>query len=448
MKKLSKDEVILRAVKSMKSSEFGVTGIKIECEAQLNRGDDDNSCSYCEGDGYTYDEDEDRIDCDNCDGSGRAGGNGGWEDSLDCHDFLLEQLVAIGLAEESDEGYEPNTGRYHSYRLANNYRPKYPLVYSKFYVDGSVDSEWTFTLALDDPENIQFLPKLIDAWNSLTEEVTGGEYDTSGAGMHMALINSEDCSYPYEPLSGQRDYFNNFAKQMNLLMPALFFLGSCDNVSRSLHYRKPGVGGSGNKYQAIHYNGALEFRLFETCYNRPETILDNVVVMAKALRFWSRERHNLSKICTQFRFGNNKGRDLERLYQDGTLIDLLNAGLRILKPDYLTIGEVKKVRGFKTTKHKFTHQLDRWTKDAHLSYKEYEYRFEWSSRELQLSAEAEVARYLARTTSTAHPATEEQFRELVERQRVSNPKQSLPMYVQEHIRKLQRDNQGEFTLSA
>ena len=99
MKKLSKDEVILRAVKSMKSSNFGVTGIKIECEAQLNRGDDDNSCGYCDGDGYTYDEDDDRIDCDNCDGSGRVGGSGDWEDSLDCHDFLLEQLVAIGLAE-------------------------------------------------------------------------------------------------------------------------------------------------------------------------------------------------------------------------------------------------------------------------------------------------------------------------------------------------------------
>src|SRR4051812_23907249 len=109
-----KNQVIERAVQVLKDSKYGVTGIKVELEASLNRGrnntrpgnrdlsgrclhcdegqtrcDDCSYCDQCDGDGYYYNGEDDRIDCEDCNGSGREG-------CYNCNDGYVECVRCEG----------------------------------------------------------------------------------------------------------------------------------------------------------------------------------------------------------------------------------------------------------------------------------------------------------------------------------------------------------------
>lgn len=416
------------AVNRLKNGEFKATAIKVELEAQLGRGSGDDTCSYCEegsvgcgacnsiyevtcsacegngnvtNDQYTETNDEPiELECEDCSGSGYVpcdecgeGRNtcnecdGDWQGNESnfgsdeyCHDFILERLVKHGLAELIPEG--------ENYSYANKYRPVLPLVFSKFYNDGSVDSEHTFTLLLDDPTVIEKLPVFLDIFKELASEVNNS-FDTRGAGMHIALLNTKDgwyCADSYSSMHTQNtqiDEFNNFSKSMKMLLPALFFLGSANEMSRGLRFRLPRVeqyGYEGSKYHAINYgHGAIEFRLFETCYDNTSIILDNVVVIANSMKYWRKKyKKFVMKGITSVYFGNDKDNTLKRFYTERNHIEVLNGGLRILKPAYYTITELKKQRNFYITKATIDSSDKKRIKEVGLEYKEYEQRFMWS----------------------------------------------------------------------
>lgn len=426
----NKHDVVIRAVESLRSSEFGATAIKVELEAGLNRRDyqPDDDCSYCEGGRSDCDNcsgtgdaecercegsgehgvtdeygDEHDVTCARCDGSGETScsecdGEGNVDCpecdgcsecdgevanfSLDayCHNFLMSKLEPLGLAENT-----PDAGNLRlSHGVNTTWRPKGALKYAEFYNDGSVDSEFTFTLMLNESENIFLLPKIIEIWNSLAEAIGFGQ-NVEGAGMHMALINSPTGIYPSAVKAADVTRFKNFRKSMQLLIPALYFLGSTDETSRGLNYRRPQIGSDvlsdGGKYSAVSFRGgAIEFRLFNTCYETPEAILDNVVVMGNAMRHWTTiyTPHNLRDIVPRVQFGNENDNTLKRFYVTCEHIDLLNAGLKRLKPSYMTITEIKKQRNFSVTKNHINSATDTRRKEAEVEYKEYEERFNWN----------------------------------------------------------------------
>jgi hypothetical protein len=477
--KKNKNDVVVQAIEAMKKGEFGLTGIKIELESQFDRrnsgcenshtragwtecayceGENVTTCSNCEGDGeienddyidtiQTPDESE-FVECYECEGGGDTscdecdGGEVECEcyDSEDtwgvdtvCHDFILERLVPLGLAEEKGD---------QEYEYATKYKPKHPLVFSKFYNDGSVDSELTFTLAVDDPSVVLKLPEIVRIFNALGDAIGQGSV-TSGAGMHMALLNSAGATYP----STHRDYdrFHNFSRNMSLLMPALFFLGSSNQVSRGLGYRLPQA--AEHKYSAVNYSGgALEFRVFETCYHDPEIILDNLVVMKNCMRYWKQktQQSSLAKIATVIEFGSDYDNTLERFYYKREHLDLLNRGLEMLKPSYYTITDIKQQRKFKKTKTSISVEERQKKIEAMKGYSEYEDRFEWRTKAVYYD-------YLSNYIQRSEPQEEsleqlkEKARQQQERERAR--KQSPEQYTQEILNNFYSSRRGRYTLA-
>lgn len=327
------EQVILEAVESLKSSEFKATAIKVELEANIDRHED------CE----------------------------------DVKQMILRDLVELGLAKKAQYGYVPIK----------------PLTYLHVYNDHSVDTECTFTLLLTKPKDILLLPKIIEIFRNVCEE-SGYCFETYNAGMHLALLNNVAGKYPARPKPGDKTRFKNFRKSMIRLLPALYFLGSHDSTSRELRFRKPQItdgarpsGGmysdDNQKYSAVAYReGAVEFRVFETCYDNPGAILDMVVVMSNAMKFWTTEyTRNYVPRFKKVKFGVRSGHDLQRMYCTEQHIDLLNAGLNVLKPSYYTIRQLKQQRDFTVTKQGLNAKLKKVRETARENYKEYEKRFGW-----------------------------------------------------------------------
>lgn len=491
---MNKHDVIVQAVDKLKGSEFRATGIKVELEAQLGRErDEDSLCRECDGnweggrcenscddgyirceecdDGYIDGENDERVLCDEgcdegwftceeCDNEGwysnceyceegYVESNSNFSSAQYCHDWIMERLAQEGLATYED------TSIYLGHGVPTYWKPVYPLKYAEFYNDGSVDSELTFTLDLNESKNILLLPKFIEIFNEFADEA-GTCFDTKGAGMHMALINSEDCSYPTETRFSGHDRLRNFSRSMQLLMPALFFLGSANENSRGLHYRNPGVG-NGTHRTAIDYRGgALEFRLFDTCYDNPETVLDNVVVISKAMRYWSTVYRELplAKITKTVNFGTD-GDKLERLYQTSQQLDLLNAGLRILKPDYYTITDLKKQRNFKTTKTHVKTAVKRRAKDAEIEYAEYENRFMWGIDMRRYRTMNELIESHRMSTPVEKLLAEDRkevlkdLEQLAEKEvkAYAETKQPLSQYVEQKITEFNQKRAGQYTLA-
>lgn len=347
-----REKEVVKAVEAMKKGNFGLTGIKVELEADLSDYSD--------------------------------------TDELDKEDFLLERMVPLGLAEENKD--DDNYTSEHQ-----NYRPKHPLVYCKFYDDGTVNSEFTFTLAVDKAKNVLLLKKIVDIFNELIEN-EGISSNHDRAGMHMALLNSKGAIYnpDYRPKRTEYKRFGNFQKSMTLMLPALYFLSSCTGDTRYMQYRLPRIGSgqlrrgidsnyfspSNTKFSAIAYRGgALEFRVFDPCYERPEQILDNVIVMKNAMKYWRKKYRSpgLEKIVESVKFGHDNPGHISSMYVTVEHIDLLNKGLQRLKPDYYSVRQLKDQRGFCTTKHKMNGKIKRIKAQAEKEYAEYQDRFDWES---------------------------------------------------------------------
>lgn len=473
----SKEVSIAEAVKLMRKSEFRATAIKVELEAELRRGDDESSCSVCDGQStypclecsgvwstyYCNDDcssdcsdhncdycEEGIQTCDNCDGQSTEYG------IKACYELIMEKLQQYGLSEYIAERTISN----HKDDYISHWLPKGALSYIEFYNDGSVDSELTFTLKLNKIKNIFLLPKIIQAFKDLGDEVGNG-IDIEGAGMHMALLHDSDGIYrPHQECSrvnGERH--NNFTKSMTLLLPALYFLSSTSNQTRGLEYRIPrvsrslpaneyGWGTENPKYSAVAYRGnSLEFRIFDTCYDNPEQALDNVVVMSRCLRYWrtTYKPSGLAKITSSTHFGSDQGRDLSRLYQTVHHIDLLNAGLRVLKPEYYHIKDIKQQRKFKTTKRTLDSNLKKQFKDAESRYKEYGDRFAWS---LRVKEARLMVSYLEGTQTPLNPEAfvEESKQRAAEQMAKTPEKKAKSTYIQEIIKEYQNNCQGRYTL--
>lgn len=324
------DQSIKDAIASIKNGYYKGKAIKIELEAQFDRDTEDEYCQECDEGSYECQDcyadgcdncDGGYITCESCDGTGNNS-IGQWSD-MDCKDFIYNHVPANAVDK---------------------------LVYGRFYNDGSVDSEFTFTLMLDD---VEYAIDFIKAFKLLGEAISSN-FDTTGAGMHIAILNSKRGNYP----SGNRieaNYFRHMQTAVEHLMPALFFLATADWKSRSIHYRMPQA--SESKYSAIHWcdGGALEFRVFETCYDKPAMFYDFLCVIAKCLEFYQPKVTKLSFFGTigELAF-KESGNGVSRFYYSTKHLDALNAGLVVLKPDHKTVKQLKQERNFKISKARLT----------------------------------------------------------------------------------------------
>lgn len=504
---MDKQEVILEAVEYAVSR--GATHLKIECEAQLGRGgydDYDDSycdhcdegsvecgecygsgefdCSNCDGSGSITDPHDSThtIDCPECSGIGRIGCgecedgyytcgecDGNWERSrsssddeswgnpLVCLDYILNYL---GLA--PDAQYVDN-------EIAERANASDWLRYIRFYNDHSVDSEVTATIDLRNHENVFKSVDLINAFASFAEAV-GGTFDTSGAGLHMAFIFNEDGHYPDNSSRLPDDQLLNFSRSMKQLLPALYFLGATNETTRDLHYRQPNISTGLNpvegyngfdrnhKYSAIYYRGhAMEFRVFDTCYDRPEQVLDNFVVMSNSLKFLSDKYKSpgLEKKIARYQFGNDLNRELNRLFVEETHLDMLSRGLQKLKPSYYTVNDLKKQRSFKLNKGTLKTVVKKEEVKAKNAYDEYSERFDFS---LIYQEEQIWARYMqsyidGKPTSELRGMGNEAIRKAVEPavlkeiEALKGRRSTATNYIKQHLERFKEGRQGRYQIS-
>lgn len=345
----------------------GFTHIKIELEAHLNRHSEDSErCEGCGGDGY-YECRESHV-CRNCDGDSTVtcsicDGNGRTEtDSVvtECENCDTNGVTAC---DECDDGYQDcdcdtgcedcdgsgtieteggnmNDHYCQSYVISRvSKRARENLTYCRFYNDGSVDSEFSFTIPI---EYMDTIPEFIRAFRELGEQ--SRHFDTSNAGMHLSVMT--EGTYPCTKALDD-DKIQNFRQQLKKLLPALYFLASSDHTARPLQYRQPQI--DTGKPSAVRIGrGVLEYRVFQTCYDKPDMVLQHFKVIAKTLKFYGSAQIK-TELFKQFRFydtRDNKKAYLNRFYPTTEAITALDKGLSYLKPDELTIAQLKAQRRF------------------------------------------------------------------------------------------------------
>lgn len=323
----------------------GFSHLKVELEAQLNRGRSDErwteencdvcnatgreQCTVCSATGAIRETrfgelrssecqgcmGEGGATCSHCAGDGvirtRIGGNWGSEDY--CRDFILSSV--------SEEA-------------------KASLNYSRFYYDGSVDSEMTFTLPV---EKAEYIVEFVNAFNALAEAVGNG-MDVDGAGMHIAVLaDGCDGRYPVpSSISLDHNGLLNFQEEVTKLLPAMFLAASGGKYSRPLRYRYPQI--SSNKYSAIHaLNGCLEYRLFETCYDRPDAIYEFLGMIAKTLEFYKNPNKRIVRQNKPYPFYSKTG--TKKFVETPEQIRIIKKQLRYVLPSGITVKEFEVSRG-------------------------------------------------------------------------------------------------------
>lgn len=302
-------------------SEAGFGYIKVELEAQLGRpyGDSDDgeyvTCGECDGEG--------NHSCNTCDGEGYNevaltrpdGSESTMTEEVSCDDCYGDGHLDCDECDGSGEVYEEyssDDGEYGSVSVCQDFiekniseEAKKAIIYGKFYNDGSVDSEYTFTIKLED---IKVLPEIINSFNLLAEQVGNG-MDVDGAGMHVAVLPHESNGvYPVtRNFSLDPVKLQNFQTEVTKLLPALFLAATSGNFTRALGYRNPKI--EGDKYSAIHIvsGRCLEYRLFETCYQRPEAIFEYLETIARTLEYYKDPSKKVATMGKEYVFYDREG---------------------------------------------------------------------------------------------------------------------------------------------
>lgn len=485
---------VMNSVDDLKAK--GVTAIKVELEAQMFRSaanrirtadctecnEGQRQCEDCDGTGIWTSEWDGDETCGDCDGIGHSTCHycGGHWQATDPSaeprpDFTTASVCFKWLMDKIAEktGTARLSPSHSGYMQAN---PFDWMRFAYFYNDGSVDSELTFTVPIDDPSSVRHLPAVLEAFRELGETIRCG-FDVQGAGMHMAVLFSEDASYPSEMDDYPRQYdgsnripearLRNFKKSMTQLLPALYFLASTDESSRALRYRMPRVsvdarndsyGDRGPKYSAITYRlGAFEFRVFDTCYQNPNAVLDNLVVIANCMKFLTPayKSPGIDRIVKQLAFGTDYNDKLERFYTTVDHIDVLEAGLKVLKPNYYSLEEVKAQRKFCHTKESVANLLEEKKRQIEVEYQEYEERFNWDSSHQELRYRASVMQDVIREMPVAElrTLTMEKLSAQVDSKvaeymaRHKGTMRAREHYINSRLEDYQRQSVGQHTLS-
>lgn len=327
--KLSK--AYLEAVKTIKDK--GFSHIKIELEAGLDRRTSDNReacecdnglrhCDDCNGQGYStgtnpHSGEEFQNECVTCEGEG----------SYDCSD-------CGGTGRRAGDDWS-NDG---CLRWIENFlqpATRKALVFARFYFDGSVDSELTFTMKIEDA---YLATEVMEAFLHLGDAIGNG-INVSNAGMHMAIL--PQAKYPCTKKLDSKK-IANFKTEVTKLLPALYFTAATGKQTRPLGYRMPAIK-SDEKRSAIYTRGdtIMEFRIFDTCYMNPGKLLENIEIIAKTLDYYSDK-----KLAVNFKeFGFFDTNDLKKQYDSLPSIKALDETLRYVKPNKLTIKKMKADRG-------------------------------------------------------------------------------------------------------
>jgi hypothetical protein len=219
---------------------------------------------------------------------------------------------------------------------------KAAIGFKHFYNDGTVDSELTFTLPIDEAHRAI---EVMQVFMSIGQKT--GHTNTDRAGMHLTVMTSS--VYPTRKRLSAPE-LRNFTTQINKLMPALFMAASHSGTTRGLRFRMPKVSHH-DKYSAIYTHGGtcLEYRVFDPCYDEPEALLEKIQVIAATLKYFSAKTVSLKHKSFELCIGSDSHASYQ-LKDSLTSLDNLrafNETLRLLKPAGIGERRFKAERGLK-----------------------------------------------------------------------------------------------------
>jgi hypothetical protein len=270
------------------------------------------------------------VECAICDGSGRQCCN-----------------VCNGDGYLTDDEYYFEEFEWNMFNLLPA-QVKEKIEYHKFYNDGSVDTEMTFTISIN---SIEYLPEIIRCFENTCFDF--GDCDTNNAGMHITLLRS--VRYP-STHQLDKDKITNFKQEVSKLLLALSVFACPDDRTRGFNYRELQVS-SKEKYSAIYTHGdtCIEYRIFDTCYDKPEYIVKNLETIIKTLRYYSnkkiydlKERSVKDKNDTIISKKHYEGRkeDLKRIFDKRGGIERLIKELPYFTKNYLRMPKIKSLVAF------------------------------------------------------------------------------------------------------
>lgn len=295
----------------------------------IGGGTDYIECNACVGTGG--------LPCSACDGSGTRGN---FNELGDCENYIMEKLAQAVYGKTINElraEKQMQTG--HAWKVLGF------VSFAKFYYDGSVDSELTITMPIEHADKAQIL---VEVFRDFAQLASANNIDTRGSGMHIAVL-PEGCRgvYPAQTRLNTAGA-DNFKREVTKLLPALYFLGTGGHRSRSMQYRSPRIAHD-SKYSAIYTRNyqVFEFRVFETCYDRPEAINDFIQVIAGALKFYADPTLKVKTLGKKFGFPSSTA--IANYYGTTEQLRILNATVKYLKPEDKTFKRLKSERGLKFT---------------------------------------------------------------------------------------------------
>lgn len=468
-----KREAQLVAVRELKAK--GVTAIKLELEGTMQRrsvdgayarcttcsGQGNSECQTCTGIGWLIDSEgyETDDECTVCEGLGHmncADCVGVGRRLKDGHvDFSNDTIALKWFMAKVDEKLGQTSAAIKSSYKVN----PYPwMSFIKLYYDGSVDTEVTFTVRLDNEENIFLIPPILEVFKEMADTIGKG-LDVRGAGMHTALVFDENCNYPSTTFPLTNTQISNFKRSVIELLPAFYFLATATGRSRGMGFRAPVMNG-GVKGSAISiHNGAIEFRIFDTCYEVPTATLDNIVAINNLMKF-ATSRYTSPGVAEEIgkdsiEFGNNTDQTLGRLFVTADQIQVLYAGLPKIMPSYYTIDELKAQREFNRSLGDADDIARQQREQAEMEYAEYEERFAWQqkAREMELRGRLTTNILNRIPISELRGMTQVKLKKMADDQVKSEmatfvrAKKKASVYITSRVKSMQSSGRGEYTLA-
>lgn len=280
----------------------GFTHMKFELEANFNL-EGEQECYECDGSGQLYDSYEDEeTECQYCDGSGYQ--NRGEPDYDDLTNYITNTISEQARQE---------------------------MTFGMAYHDGSVDTEYTFTVTL---EGVKYVPEIMRAFEDYCNN-EGGDFDTNGAGFHIAVLT--EGTYPCNKQLND-DYTVNFINQVTRLLPALYHEATGNNKTRSTYYRTPQIEykDRASGYPAIRlHSGTMEYRIFDPCFDKPEQVFEYIKVISNTLKYYSKRKLKKS-LYEKFEVEITDTKEttgVGKLYSTPENIQALQSTLKYVNPD-------------------------------------------------------------------------------------------------------------------
>lgn len=277
-----------------------------------------------------------------------------------CHDFLMKKLEKHGLSQK-----KLTKTFYGSHTVQSNWFPKGDMTYAEFYYDGSVDSELTFTIKVTAAEKVIHV---FEAWQALVDKIGNG-IEVTGAGMHITVLRSGKY-----PTSGRLDpqKLSNFTDEVTKLLPALFIGATSGGFTRALNFRYPRISHN-DKYSAIYTRGgtSIEYRLFETCYQRPETYWEFLGVIARTLEYYKNPRKKVESKGEVYEIYDNGPNHLGGYLSFSNQVKIIKRQFKYIKPEGMTAKEFFANRGITLLVKDIKAKEDEKIKKLKLAYQEH-----------------------------------------------------------------------------